>query len=490
MKSDVKGSLVALSVIALALSGCAGSGGPDEASYAKLPASDPARQVLASGDGWAAEGAGTTGGAAARAGDMYTVSTRKAFVDALRRSGSSPKIIRVQGTINLSSDDSGRELFAKDYADPDYDFEAYKKAYDPVRWNRQPLVSGKPPKPVGPQEEARVRSWNRQKQFMQVLIPSNTTIIGIGGDAKIIKGNLYLDKGVENIIIRNIAFEDAFDYFPWWNPGDTYSTNPAGVPGYAVSGCQENFVDDLHGPQRCNGGRWNSEFDNISIKGATHVWIDHCSFSDGERLDKLYPPPYAAPYNQPEQKVAHHDGLLDITNESNFITVSNNHFFNHDKSLLVGGGDNNPLDTGKLKVTFRHNLFESLRQRQPLMRYGEVHSYNNLFTGARSDRPYTFSYVFGLGTGAKLIAENNVFELGEDVKPAELVYYFGMSGVAFIDRGSMLNSKPVEIAKSFSEKNPAAISADVGWTPPFVTRMLQTGEVANYVRANAGPGKF
>ena len=227
----------------------------DEASLAKLPANDIARQTLPARDGFGSDGAGTTGGADASAGDIYTVTTRKQFVDALRHGRSDPKIIRVQGTINLSTDDSGRELGLKDYADSEYDFDAYRKAYDPAVWNRQPLVNGLPPKVHGPLEDARLRSYNRQKRQVLVLIPSNTTIIGVGTDAKIIKGNLYLDKGVSNIIIRNIAFEDAYDFFPMWNAGDSYSATPRDIPGYTVSGCQAEFVDDTHGPHRCNGGR-------------------------------------------------------------------------------------------------------------------------------------------------------------------------------------------------------------------------------------------
>lgn len=82
------------------------------------------------------------------------------------------------------------------------------------RWNRQPLVKGKPPKVKGPLEEARRKSADKQFAHVVVQVPSNTSLIGVGKDAKIVKGNLYLDNGVSNVIIRNIAFEDAFDYFP------------------------------------------------------------------------------------------------------------------------------------------------------------------------------------------------------------------------------------------------------------------------------------
>ena len=453
------------------------------------------RAVLAAGDGWAALGGGVSGGADAKERDVYTVTTRKQFVEALKRSGNEPKIIRVQGTINLSTDDAGRELGFKDYADPAYDFDAYKKLVDPHVWNRQPLVNGRPPKITGPLEEARKRSWNRLKQQVLVLIPSNTTLIGIGKDARIIKGNLYLDQGVENIIIRNIAFEDAYDHFPMWNPGDSYSTTRTapviddfGV-NHTVPGCQAEFVDDLRGPHRCNGGRWNSEFDLISIKGASRVWIDHCSFSDGQTLAKTLPNIYAIPYDQPEQKITPHDGLLDITNGSNFITVSNSHFFNHDKAMLIGGSDKSPIDQGKLNVTYRHNFFEGLRQRQQLVRYGQVHSYNNYFVGSKTDPQYAFAYAFGLGAEAKLYSENNVFEIAGLDQPARLVSFF-VAGTALRDVGTLLNGKPVNIAESFNAAGPKTPIADINWTPPKPADLLPPEAVPAFVRANAGAGKL
>ncbi|MDO6388415.1 MULTISPECIES: polysaccharide lyase family 1 protein [unclassified Uliginosibacterium] len=426
----------------------------------------------------------------------YTVGTRQQLLDALKQAGNEPKIIRIQGTINLMTDDRGRELGFKDFADPGYDFEAYKKLVNPHTWNRQPLVNGRPPRIAGPLEEARKRSWNKQKQQVQVLIPSNTTLIGIGSDAKITRGNLYLDKGVENVIIRNIHFEDAYDHFPQWNPGDSYSTTRTAPvvddfgKNHSVPGCQTEFVDDEHGPHRCNGGRWNSEFDLISIKGAKRVWIDHCSFSDGESLAKTIPNIFAIPYDQPEQKITPHDGLLDITNASDFVTVSNSHFFNHDKSMLVGGSDNQPADEGSLNVTYHHNLFENLRQRQQLVRYGKLHSYNNLFKSSRTDPQYPFAYAFGLGTSARIYSQNNVFEIEGLSDPARLVSLF-IVGAALQDKGTLLNGQAVSIVERFNAaQGRAVILSDLGWTPPTPDDLLPPEAVPAYVLKNAGAGKL
>ncbi|SFI51713.1 hypothetical protein SAMN05216275_103424 [Streptosporangium canum] len=58
---------------------------------------DLGRQTLPAGDGWAAEGPGTTGGASAPAANTHTVSTRAGLAAAL--AAPSPKIIYVRGTI-------------------------------------------------------------------------------------------------------------------------------------------------------------------------------------------------------------------------------------------------------------------------------------------------------------------------------------------------------------------------------------------------------
>ena len=487
----MKKHVLAVSVAAIGLLAACSSGGPGKADSA---AKDLGRQVLAAGDGWGAQGVGTTGGAKATAENVFTVSSRKDLVAALKKAGAEPKIIYVKGTINLMTDDAGRELGEKDFADPAYDFEAYKKAYDPTVWNRQALVKNKPPKLTGPQEEARRKSADRQFAHVVVQVPSNTTIVGVGKDAKIVKGNLYLDNGISNVIIRNIAFEDAFDLFPEWDPGDGYNfkrTEPVIVNGvnYTVPGCQEKFESDTKGPHRCNGGRWNSLYDLITLKGATNVWIDHCSFSDGQRLDKQFPPVYGAPYNQPEQKVQHHDAAIDITKASDLITVSYSRFFNHDKLSLVGGSDSDKADAGKLSVTFHHNYYEA-SQRQPRVRYGKVHSYNNLFVGDRAAKQYAFMYAIGLGKDAKVLTQNNAYLIAGKATPADLISFF-TKGSAMVDSGSTLNGKPVDIVADHNAKNAEKpISADIGWKPAVAPTLLPAAKVPAHVKANAGAGKL
>lgn len=115
---------------------------------------------------------------------------------------------------------------------------------------------------------------------------------------------------VDNVIIRNIAFEDAFDYFPAWTPTDSYVTPPTGAnPASLYPRCQATIdaAGDL-GPHQCPGDRWNSENDNISVANATHVWIDHCTSSDGAREDHLVPSVWQALYVGHDYQIEHGPG--------------------------------------------------------------------------------------------------------------------------------------------------------------------------------------
>ncbi|MDU0292139.1 polysaccharide lyase family 1 protein [Saccharothrix longispora] len=121
--------------------------------------------------------------------------------------------------------------------------------------------------------------------------------------------------------------------------------------------------------------------DSISVTNkAHHVWIDHCDLSDG------------------------YDGLLDVKRESDYVTVSWNHFHDHSKAALLGHSDSYTADRGKLRVTYHHNFFDRTDQRHPRVRFGEpVHVYNNYYRG---------NALYGVASteDAGVLVENNYFE--------------------------------------------------------------------------------
>lgn len=105
---------------------------------AGVHAADLGRQTLGTNDGWGAASGGTTGGAKASSSNVYTVSNRQQLVSALGGSANStPKIIYIQGTINMNTDDRNKTLGFNDYKDPAYDPNAYLKAYDPDKWGKK-----------------------------------------------------------------------------------------------------------------------------------------------------------------------------------------------------------------------------------------------------------------------------------------------------------------------------------------------------------------
>lgn len=400
---------------------------------------DIARQVLPAGDGWAAAGAGTRGGADALPSDVHTVSTRAELLAALQPHGR-PRIVKVRGRIDLASDDSGRSLSADDFRDPAFNWPDFERAYEPATWGKKP--------PQGPLEEARKRSARRLVQHVTVRLPSRTTLIGVGADAQLHNGMLLLHK-VQDVIVRNLRLSDAFDPFPAWDPRDNAQ------------------------------GEWNSDLDNLQLRGAVSVWIDHCSFDDGQRLD-------TSGRSALGRRMQHHDGLLDITQQSNHITVSWNHFQAHDKTSLVGGSDGAVADAGLLKVTFHHNHWDRVKERAPRVRYGQVHLFNNLYT-VTPNAPY--SYSLGVGHRSAIFSEHNVWLTPAQVPVKRLVRLH--KGEAFFDRGSLHNGLPVDLLAALRAANPAAtLSADVGWTPTLVRGLQPAAEVVEQVRIGAGAGRL
>jgi pectin methylesterase-like acyl-CoA thioesterase/pectate lyase len=415
-----------------------------EALPPTMPRADRAREVLGASDGWAAADGGTRGGADAAPEDVTDVRDRADLLAALapHAGPARPRIVRIHGRIDLASDATGRALGFEDFRDPDFDLDAYARAFDPAVWGRRA--------PAGPLEQARQRSAKRQAAHIVLRVPSRTTIVGVGRDAALVGGMLFLEN-VDNVILRNLHFADAYDHFPQWDPQDG------------------------------DAGEWNSDYDNVALRGATHVWVDHCSFDDGDRPD-------ASARTLLGRRMQHHDGLLDMTRGSNWVTVSWNHLRHHDKTSLVGGSDSHAAsDAGRLKITYHHNLWERLKSRTPRVRFGQVHVANNLFLLGEAGE--NFVYSIGVGHESRVISERNVWEAPTTVGAARLVA--PLKGRHFVDRGSWLNGAPVDLLAALRAAHSAvAWSDDIGWTPAFTAGLDRVEDVAAKVRKSAGAGRW
>ncbi|PWI19177.1 pectate lyase [Streptomyces sp. Act143] len=107
-----------------------------------------------------------------------------------------------------------------------------------------------------------------------IVVASDKTVIGVGDTGEIVHGELHLNPGTSNVIIRNLTIRDSYVEGDW--DGKT------------------------------------TDFDAIQMDTADHVWIDHNRFTHMG------------------------DGLLDIRKDSRYITVSYNQFADHNKAFGIG----------------------------------------------------------------------------------------------------------------------------------------------------------
>ncbi|WP_165310081.1 pectate lyase family protein [Vibrio ziniensis] len=553
----MKKTYLAVAVMAT-LAGCSTSNNATSSAAATSPAEAityDANSPSIGATGWASADGPVTGGEGAKAENIYVVENRVQLVEALfgkkdanlkAEPSNERKIIYVKGTIDLTEGADGKSLTGADFIAQcpdtgftDYDafYDAYRKAYDPAVWNKQDLArNGRPPMVNGPLEDARSCFQKAQEAHTVLRVGSNTSILGLGTDAQIKFGTLRLGtagrEAVTNIVIRNIEFSDAFDFFPQWSPTDSFSIDKKEL---GQGNCSDKFVSDTVNPYGCasagGGGRWNSEYDLIAVDNAQRVWIDHNTFSDGERTDDKFPPVWAAPYNIKEQKVQHHDGLVDITNAATKVTLSYNIFKDHDKTNLLGGSDSSNAKKGygpgAIDVTFNHNIWDNTGQRMPRIRFGRVHSYNNYFNlNATKDKEagkYGMMDALILGTASKLYAENNVFDIkndGEGTFEHKIVGYYSRTnneqkciktgdfdeascGTYFYAAGNQVNGAAVDLNKTV-EANQAKSSSNAKLTMlnpndensfwlPKKTYQYQVDSVEtlkDHLLNNAGSGKI
>eukprot|EP00727_Mastigamoeba_balamuthi_P005246 m51a1_g1472 hypothetical protein (406) ;mRNA; f:252843-254060 len=356
-----------------------------------------------------------TGGEGAPSSMIFTVKNRAEFVDAVTRKGK--KIVYVSGTIN--GDDLGNGQVADMAyfkAKTGYDFDAYLRN----------------PKSMSAQRQAVLRM---QEPIVIVDLTSDTSIIGLGTDAKIQQMNLRL-KRATNVVIRNIEFEAPRDF------ATAYSSSDG----------------------------WNAEYDSITVEGSSRLWFDHLTMGDGRYSDSK-----AAIYKG--RFIQWHDGLLDIKKGSDFITVSNCVFYDHDKTNLIGASDNmGNLDAGHLTITFYKNMWNGVVSRAPRVRFGKVHLLGNYYRASN-----VTLYFVGMGVQCSILSEGNVFEAASD---KTIIGHY--KGTTLKDSGSWFNGAPYS-----STIQTLAGSPSIGWSPAYkYTVPTNAAAAKSDVLANAGSGKL
>ena len=159
--------------------------------------------------------------------------------------------------------------------------------------------------------------------------------------------------------------------------GDDATLYEAGVAVFQSTGIE---VRNL-GLMNWGGG---GDGDGISLKQSRGVWVHNNDVfygnagSDGDQ--------------------AKGDGSMDLKDNSQYVTVSYNHFWDSGKMSLCGMKS----ESGENWITYHHNWFDHSDSRHPRIRTMSVHVYNNYYDG-------NSKYGVGAAKDSEAFVEANYF---------------------------------------------------------------------------------
>lgn len=198
--------------------------------------------------------------------------------------------------------------------------------------------------------------------------------------------------------------------------------------------------------------------DAITIDECRHVWVDH------NELYSLIGPGIG---------VDTYDGLLDIKNGSRYVTVSWNHLHHHMKTMLIGHSDNNGDTDRQFRITLHHNYYSNTDGRNPSLRFGAVHMFNNYLEDI-SD------YGIAIRQAGHAKLENNHYE---SVKlPIATDKFSGPEGFACVS-GNIYTGSCTEASNSITQTD-----CDFWNDLPYSYQFNPANTVAAMVQLYAGVG--
>ena len=92
------------------------------------------------------------------------------------------------------------------------------------------------------------------------------------------------------------------------------------------------------------------------------------------------------------------DGSMDVKDDSQYVTISYNHFWDSGKMSLCGMKS----ESGPNYISYHHNWFDHSDSRHPRLRTMTIHVYNNYYDG-------NSKYGVGVTSGGEAFVENNYF---------------------------------------------------------------------------------
>lgn len=384
-----------------------------------------------------------TGGSAAASNRIYTVFNGQQLVAAINEAKNEPKIIRVVGHIDLRW--SGNNSVFKEYT-----------------------------------------SYQDQKYGGSIMIPSNTTLVGINDKS----GNPARITGTAILVGAELPLaaggDPQADFKAWIAAGKDGDDYPTWTRNIIIRNLKIDAPWDVNPEDSAN-----AYADGMTLSRAQNIYIDHLSMSDGDTPGSL-------------SSDTRHDGLLDVVRGSDYIGLANNYFTMHGKTTLVGNGDSGRAwsDDGRLHVTFKGNWWDGTGSRLPLNRFGQVHMFNNLITGSTNTSNSDLKFEGGSDARyqSNQILQNNYYQFsglklseacGKVIK-GKGYKGFRSSGHQFVsDKADTTLGIPAGVVTDWDGQCGFSTpgSADM-WTPPYSVSLQPASAVSGSVQANAGAGKL
>ena len=215
---------------------------------------------------------------------------------------------------------------------------------------------------------------------------------------------------------------------------------------FSLSACENIIIRNLAliGPGPIDVG--GADLLTLS-NGTKHVWVDHCSFTDGM------------------------DGNFDINSRSDLITVSwctfqyTDKAYDHKASNLIGSSERPDQGVDNLNITFAYCIWGTgCEVRMPVVRFGKVHLLNNLYDCAGNYAPAINARI-----QSEVLIEGNYFEKG-----VENIFEAAPDALAWQFRGNVFREK-------FTPRDCGTVSL------PYAYTALPAAKVPALVRQGAGP---
>lgn len=204
------------------------------------------------------------------------------------------------------------------------------------------------------------------------------------------------------------------------------------------------------------------EKDGIGVQAdSSNVWIDHNEiYNEFQGADK-----------------DHYDGLIDIKNGSEYITVSWNHLHDSWKTMLTASSDSESAASDK--ITYMYNHFENVNSRVPLIRRSEVHMLNNYFEDIAAS-------AINCRMGAQVLVEGNYFQRtgsgGTDGHAGQIEgpvgWWYGSDETGYWNL----------VDNAFEETPNAHLESTTDFTVPYSYNALSPEDARAQVEQNAGNG--